>query len=138
VPRPDDRPSLRRIIARFATGAGSLLGTRLELATIELAQERERLLLRLALIAGGVLALLFGVLGIGAFVVVYFWEAGRLAAILAVAGAFILIGAALLFVAVRSGRRGAALFEATIAEFHKDAALLREVLDRDTREENPK
>ncbi len=132
MPGSDDRPSLRRIISRAVAGGAGLLGARFELATLELAQERERLLLRLGLLAGGVLALLLGALGIGAFVVVYFWETGRLAAILAVAATFIVAGAVLLVLAIRPGRHGAGPFEATIAEFHKDVALLREVLDRDT------
>ena len=128
--RADDRPSLRRIVSRLAAGGASLLGTRLELASIELAQERERLLLRIGLVAGGVLALLFGLLGIGAFVVLYFWESGRLEAILAVAAAFIVLGAVLLLAVARMGRSGAGPFEATLAEFRKDSAMLRELAGR--------
>lgn len=129
--RADRRPSLRRILAGFAAGGASLLGTRLELAALELAQERERLLLRLGLLAAGILALLFGLLGIGAFMVVYFWETGRLLAILAVAAAFLVAGVVLLGLAIRAGRRGAGPFEATLAEFHKDFDMLRDALDRD-------
>lgn len=130
MPRPDDRPSLRGILARFTAGGAGLLRTRLELATIELAQQRDRLLLRLGLIVGGVLALLFGALGVGAYVVLYFWETDRLIATLAVAAVFIVLGAILLFLAIRLGR-DTSPFEATIAEFGKDVELLREVLGRD-------
>jgi uncharacterized membrane protein YqjE len=133
VNRADDRPSLRRAIARFAAGGAGLVGARLELASIELAQERERLLLRIALLAAGILALLFGLLAIGAFVVLHFWESGRVPAILAVAAAFLVLGVVLVVVVARMGRRGASPFEATLAEFHKDAALLREILGREER-----
>lgn len=128
--RADDRPSLRRILARFAAGGASLVDARLELAAIELAQERERLLLRIGLLAAGVLALLFGLLGIGAFVVLHFWESGRLSAILAVAIVFVILGAILIAIVARMGRRAAGPFEATLAEFRKDAAMLRDVLGR--------
>ena len=128
--RADDRPSLRRILARFAAGGASLVDARLELAAIELAQERERLLLRIGLLAAGVLALLFGLLGICAFVVLHFWESGRLSAILAVAIVFVVLGAILIAIVASMGRRAAGQFEATLAEFRKDAAMLRDVLGR--------
>lgn len=138
MPRSDDRPSLRAILARFAAGGTGLLGARIELAALELAQQRELLLLRIGLLAAGILALLFGVLGLGAFVVVYFWETDRLTAILAVAAAFIVAGAVLVGLAIRLGRRSPGPFEATVSEFHKDAALLRELIDRDAAPGGPK
>lgn len=131
MPGLDDRPSLRKVLGGLATGWAGLLDTRLELAALELAQERERLLLRLALLAGGILALLIGLLGLGAFVVLVFWETDRLMVMFAVAAAFVVAGAVLLGIAARMGRRGAAPFEATLAEFHKDVELLRETLGRD-------
>lgn len=137
MPRSDGRPSLRRILARFTAGGAGLLGTRVELVALELAQQRDRLLLRLGLLAAGILALLLGMLGLGALVVVYFWETDRLVAILAVSAAFIVTGAVLLGVTARMGRRGRAPFEATVAEFHKDVALLREVLDPDGSRQEP-
>lgn len=131
-----DRPTLRRILARFAAGGAGLVDARLQLAAIELAQERERLLLRIGLVAAGVLALLFGLFGVGAFVVLHFWESGRLAALLAVAIAFVVLGGLLLVIVARMGRREAGPFETTLGEFRKDAAMLREVLGRDGRRDD--
>lgn len=128
MPAGNDARSLRPAFARIAGGAAGLLGTHLELAALELARARERLLLRLALLVGGVLALGTGAFGCAAFVIVLFWESGRLAALLGVAAGFFVLGTILLVLVVRLGRREGHLFEATLAELRKDADLLHEVL----------
>lgn len=114
-----------------------LAATRAELVALEFALERDRLLRRLALGAAGILATLFGALGLGAFVIAHFWETGRLAAILVVAAVFLVAGAVLLVLAIRAGHEEAPFAE-TMAEFRRDAQLVAEVLGQESREdENP-
>ena len=78
-------PGLKPAAARLAAGALDLARTRLELAGVELAEERERVKSLLALaVAGAVLAAL-AIAAISILVVAYFWDTYRYAAILALA-----------------------------------------------------
>ncbi len=63
------QPGLKSAAQRFAAHALALGRSRLELASVELAIERERLQLRLALLFAGVLLLVFAALGVAGFVV---------------------------------------------------------------------
>lgn len=120
----DSGGGLKRAFARLAGSSVALLHTRLELAGVEFAEERERLQLRLGLLFAGVLLMLFGVLGIAAFVVLYFWETNRVAAILGASAALIAIGIFLVFRARAIGREAGTPFAATLAELEKDRAWL--------------
>ncbi len=121
----EDAPQgLKAAALRFAGGAVALLRTRLELAGVELAEERERVELRLTLLFAGVLLVLFAVLGLGAFVVVLFWETNRLAAILGVSAICAAAGAFLMWKARAIGRESPQPFAATLAELEKDRAWL--------------
>lgn len=117
---------LRSAVSRVAASAVALLHTRIELAFVELAEERERLQVRLALLLGGLFLLQLCAMALGALVVVHFWESHRLAGILGVALAYFLAGIALLRVAQARGRDSQIPFAATLAELEKDREWLAE------------
>jgi len=128
---PPRAGGLRDALGRLAEGALGALRTRAELAGVELVAERERLFLRLALIAGGVVALAFALLFAGAFVVVLFWDTHRLQAIAGVALAHAIVGAWLVNRARAIGRAAPAPFAQTLAELDKDRARLSSALSRE-------
>jgi uncharacterized membrane protein YqjE len=111
---------LRDALARLAQSALGTLRTRAELAGVELAIERERLVARLALLVGGVVAIAFAALFAGAFIIVLFWDTHRLPAIAAVALVHAAAGALLIAKARAIGREAPAPFAATFAELDKD------------------
>jgi uncharacterized membrane protein YqjE len=111
---------LKAALARLAESALGAFRTRAELATVELVEERERLVLRLSLLAGGLLLIAFAALFAGAFVIVLFWNTHRLRAIALVAVAYLAIGALLVAKAKSIGRAAPTPFAATLAELEKD------------------
>jgi uncharacterized membrane protein YqjE len=135
----DDRllgsSGLKPALARFAGSLLALVQTRGQLAGLELVEERERLIARLALLLGGVLLLVFAVLFAGLFVVVLFWDTHRLWAIVGVGVAFLVAGAVMLSRAKGIGSEGPAPFAATLAEFEKDRAWLARIAPPPAREE---
>lgn len=125
-------PGVRAAFKRLAAAGVALLSTRAELLTVELAEERERLTRRLALVAAGGLILAFGAMFAGAFVIVMFWDTHRLWAIALVALAHLGAGAWLLAMARDVGRDSPPPFAASIGELRKDRALIESSLgDRD-------
>lgn len=99
-----------------------LLHSRLELASLELAQERERLYVRLGLLFAAVLLMVFGVLGLGVLIALYFWETQRMAAVLAPTILCICAGFLLFQKSKTMGKTDALPFAATLAQFDKDRA----------------
>ena len=121
---PPPHSNLRASANRLANSALGLLRTRRELASVELAEELERLHTRLALMFAGVLLLLFSVLGVCVSLVVYFWESYRFLAILLPTVVCGLLGALLLVRSKTLDRSNGMPFAATIAEFDKDREAL--------------
>ena len=119
------RATLRSAVARFADSALALARTRAELASVELAEERVRWTRSAMLIAGAVAMFSFAVFGVAAWIVVYFWDTHRLAAIAGVALAFAVVGALMLWRNASMWRNAPAPFSQTLAEFEKDRAWLR-------------
>ncbi len=117
---PSDLKAAAQTAASSALG---LLRIRLELASIEWAEERERLLTRLGLLFAALLLVIFGVLGLGVLAALYFWDTEREAAVLVPTALCIVTGLLLYYVSRRMGR-GALPFAATLAEFDKDRAAL--------------
>ena len=113
-------PGLKPAAARLAAGALDLARTRLELAGVELAEERERVIALLVLTVAGAVLATFAVAAISLVVVAYFWDTHRFQAIAAI-GAVYGVLAALAFARASSiVRRAPSPFSATIAEFEKD------------------
>jgi uncharacterized membrane protein YqjE len=117
---------LRHALARAGASLLGLVRTRLELASVEYLEERERTLARLVLVAVAVLAFAFALLMASALVVVLFWDAHRVAALAAVALAYAAIGAVAWWRLKDLGRTAPAPFAATLAELERDGELLAE------------
>ncbi len=103
----------------------SIVHTRLELLSTDVAEEREHLtsFLVLALVA-------LGCLGVGAvllamLVVVMFWDTHRLLALSGMTGLFLMAGIGLGWFALHRVRTKPRLFEASLAELSKDRQQLR-------------
>lgn len=102
-----------------------LIGTRGELALVELREEGERRKEMLGLALGGALFLGLGLLLAALFVVVFFWDTHRLAALGAVTILYLGIAAGA-FVRLREKlRTSPPPFEATLRELAADRELLR-------------
>ena len=116
---------LKATLARLAESIVGLLRTRAELAGVELVQERERLVLRLALLVAGIVVLAFAALFVGVFIIALFWDSHPLGAIAVVALLYALAGALLIARSRAIGREAPTPFSATLAEFEKDRIRLQ-------------
>lgn len=117
-------PPLKETAAQLGDSALALLRARLELASVELAEERERLLTRLGWLVAGILLLVFALLGLGVLAAALLWDSNRLLALLLPTVLFALCGWALVRRSQALAREGGLPFAATMAEFDKDRALL--------------
>jgi uncharacterized membrane protein YqjE len=130
---PPPRPPLRSSLARLSDAALALLRTRGEMAAVEYAEERERLKRSAVTLAVALLMLAFAVGGIGLWVVVYFWDTGRLTAIAVVTLAYALLAFVLWRVDCARSEADPAPFAGTLAELEKD----RQWLARQSRPRPP-
>lgn len=123
-PQPSGTGPLASLRALGATLL-ELIGTRAELAVVELREEGERRKEMLGLAVAGSLFLSLGLLLAALFVVVLFWDTHRLAAIGGVTLLYLGI-AAFAFARLREKLRASPpAFEATLREFAADRQLLR-------------
>ena len=90
----DRGDTLRGALAKLADAMVGLLRTRLELVAVEYTEERDRIARQLALLLVGFVCLLFALFFASFAVIAYYWDTHRIAAILGVAGFFVVIGAA--------------------------------------------
>ena len=119
------RTSLKPALVRLAESLVGLARTRAELAGVELVEERERLMLRLALLLGGIVVVALAAMFAGLFIVALFWDTHRLGAIAFVALLYVLAGALMIAKAKAVGREGPSPFSATLAELEKDRVRLQ-------------
>ena len=103
-----------------ATGA-SIAKTRLELLSVDVQIARIQFLQSFVMIVSALFFLFFGLLMLALLIVIYNWESDRLMALSLLAGAFLSIGMILAALVIQSLRTMPKLFEASIAEFAKDA-----------------
>ena len=103
----------------------SIVHTRLELLSMDVAEEREQLtsFLVLVLVALGCFGV--GVVLLAMLVVVAFWETHRLLALAGMTGLFLAAGVGLGWFAMHRVRTKPRLFEASLAELSKDRQQLR-------------
>ncbi|MDP1862760.1 MAG: phage holin family protein [Thiobacillus sp.] len=103
----------------------SIVHTRLELLSTDVAEEREQLtsFLVLVLIALGCLGI--GIVLLTILVVVVFWETHRLLALSGMTGLFLMVGVGLGWFALHRVRTKPRLFEASLTELSKDRQQLR-------------
>jgi uncharacterized membrane protein YqjE len=125
--RNDSRPQGGVIGAMAQLGAIALaiLRTRIELASVEFVEARERIKDMVLLAAVGIVLGLFALLFASLFVIACFWDSYRLAAVGGVTLFYIAI-TVLVFARLRKISRDApAPFAATLEELEHDAAALR-------------
>ncbi len=113
-------PGLRDSLARLTANALSLVHTRLALAGVELAEERDRLKSQLTLLIVGIVAAGFALLSASIFVIVYFWDTHRELAIIVLTLFYAVIAACALWRVTTIHRDAPAPFSATLAELEKD------------------
>ena len=115
---------LRPAALRLLAGAVALARTRLELASVEFAEERNRLATLVVLAAAGAILATMAVVALTLGIVAYYWDSYRYESI----GALVVVyGALAAFAFLRAAaivKRQPTPFAATIAEFDKDRALL--------------
>ena len=122
----DDSPGyapaggLRRALSRVGVAAVELIRTRIELASLEFSEGRERATqnIILAFVAGTFLA--FAVLCASALVVIIFWDSHRVGAIAAVTAVHLVIGVGALLRLRAAERAAPPPFQATLAELERD------------------
>ena len=115
---------LRGSAARLGASLLGLVRTRLELASLELAEQRDRVQQQLTLLLAAMAMFMFAVLFIASWVIAYYWDTHRLTAIAIVAVVFAGAGAALLALRSQAASVAPTPFAATIAEFERDRAML--------------
>jgi uncharacterized membrane protein YqjE len=120
--KPPASPGLRDALARITSTTVALVHTRLSLASVEFAEERERIKESLTLFVAGAVCAMFALLSASLFVVAYFWDSYRFTAIAGVT-LFYVLGAAYAWWKMGEVRRSApSPFAATLAELEKDRA----------------
>jgi uncharacterized membrane protein YqjE len=117
-------PRMQDAAARVGARAIGAIGTRLELASLEVAAARERAILSLVLV-GAVLVCAILALGVATLgVIAYFWDTARFTAIVLVTLGY-LIAAAVLWLRFSSMRRNAPpMFASLLEALRRDAARL--------------
>lgn len=121
TPKHDSLPGA---LSRLSEALVGLARTRLELLSVEYAEERGRVGMQLALLLGGVGCLLFATFFAAFGVVAYFWESYRIAAIVGVFIFFLLVGVVLLWRRAEIANAAGTPFAATVAELEKDRAAM--------------
>jgi uncharacterized membrane protein YqjE len=117
---------LRAALVRLGAAGIEFSRTRIELATLEFSEERERTTRRLILVAVAALGFTFALLGASAFVVVWFWDTHRLLALGVVTLIYVLIGVFALMRMQAFQRSAPKPFATTLAELERDRDWLRE------------
>lgn len=111
---------------RSLAGNGiGLLRTRLELLSVEVREEKVRLLSLLAYGAAAFVLLSFGLLFLAVFVTVLLWESHRLLALGAFAAVFVVGGLAAFAAMLAIARTPSKLFAASLAELARDREALQ-------------
>ncbi len=122
--RNEDTPGAAASLRTLAAAFVELLGTRAELALLELREEGERRKELLVLALCGALFLALALLLAALFVVVVFWDTHRLAALGAVTLAYLAIAVGAFATLRRRANRAPPAFEATLAELKADLRCL--------------
>lgn len=120
-PSPKFLESLRNLAGSLV----SMLQTRLELASVELAEERARLMKVALLTCFGLVFFSMALFTFTLLIAILFWETYRWQAIGAIVVFYSICAAACLLIARHKVRSAPPLFEATLAELDKDREMLR-------------
>ena len=124
---PNARPAagLASALSQLAATALAMVRTRLELATVEFTEERERAKEMLLLLFSTVLVVLFALLFASIFVIAYFWDSYRLTAVGAVTGFYLVLAVIFLVRLKQRMDEKHSPFTATLSQLEEDADALR-------------
>jgi len=127
VVEPNARPAagLASALSQLAATALAMVRTRLELATVEFTEERERAKEMLLLLFSTVLVVLFALLFASIFVIAYFWDSYRLTAVGAVTGFYLVLAVIFLVRLKQRMDEKHSPFTATLSQLEEDAEALR-------------
>jgi uncharacterized membrane protein YqjE len=112
-------------VAQLSASALAMLQTRIELAAVEFAEERERARIMLLLILSTVLFALFALLFASVFIIAYFWDTYRLTAVGAVTGFYLALAIIFMIRLRQRMQQKHSPFAATLSQLEEDAAALR-------------
>ena len=115
---------LRHSLEQAAATTVELVRTRLELVSLEFAEDRQRAMQRVVLLVVGALFCACALVAASGFVVLYFWETHRVAALGGVVVFYLAIGVGALLKLRASFREAPMPFAQTIAEFKRDGEWL--------------
>lgn len=124
-PHPRPAVGLSGALSQLGATALALLHTRLELATVEFAEERERAKEMLFLVLSTILVALFALLFASVFVIAYYWDSYRLTAVAAVTGFYLVLAVIFLARLRQRMREKHSPFAATLSQIEEDAEALR-------------
>jgi uncharacterized membrane protein YqjE len=119
-------PKFLESLRNLAGSVVSMLQTRLELASVELAEERTRLMKVALLACFGLVFFSMALMTFTLLVAILFWETYRWQAIGTIVVFYLACAAICLLVARHKVRSAPPLFEATLAELDKDREMLRQ------------
>jgi uncharacterized membrane protein YqjE len=123
---------LRRALAKAGASLLALVRTRIELASVEFSEERQRAVSRIILAVVAATFIAFAVLLASALVVLLFWDTHRIAALAAVTVVHAAIGTGALLRLRADQRTAPTPFAATIAEFERDGQWLSDAVSERT------
>jgi uncharacterized membrane protein YqjE len=112
-------------LAQLGASTLAMMRTRLELATVEFSEERERAKEMLLLLLCTVLVALFALLFASVFIIAYFWDSYRLTAIGAVTGFYLVLAVIFLIRLRQRMQQKHSPFAATLSQLEEDAEALR-------------
>ena len=118
------RGGLRGALGNLGASVLGLMRTRLELAAIELDQERERAIEALILVHVAVLSFAFALLAASTLVVIWFWDSYRIAALSSMTIAYLVIGLVALWRFTRPRQPDDRPLAGTLSELERDRAWL--------------
>lgn len=127
MPDPHARPSagLGNALSQLGASALAMLRTRIELATVEFTEERERAKEMLLLVLSTVLVALLALLFASVFIIAYFWDSYRLTAVGAVTGFYLALAVIFLIRLRQRMLQRHTPFAATLSQLEEDAEALR-------------
>lgn len=117
---PGESKGLFESLSMFGATMVAVVRTRLELLSIDLEEERERLFSIMLIALAAVFLLGIGIVLAAILLVVIYWETNRLMVLSVLTAFFLLLGAALATYAIQKTRSKPRLFTSSLSELNKD------------------
>ncbi|HEX8012209.1 MAG TPA: phage holin family protein [Casimicrobiaceae bacterium] len=122
-----ERPAagLGGALSGFAATTVAMLRTRLELATVEFEEERERTKIMLLLVVIATVFSCFALVALSVLIVALLWSSYPLGALVGVVLAYVIIAVLAWYLVRQNARAQGRPFAATLSELERDADALR-------------